>query len=173
MMAWPPASLRQRQLDLRDTRTALRELPEDAPDFTGACLARYLAIRSAGYLEAVRDDVADEHVAIKSTAEVARRVRKHLRQGQGVTPAQLLDFVGSFDPGWYAELEEILNDDDQALRSSLGALVAARKKIAHGDGESVTVGKALRWSDTAEGLGNWLIRRFDPSARADEPLRRK
>lgn len=169
MTAWPPASLRQRSIDLRDTTLALRQLPENTPDFTRSCMARYLTVRAAGYLEAVRDDVADVHVTTKSSAEVARRVRAHLRTGQGVAPNQLLDFVKSFHPGWHTELESLLSENDQALRSALGALVAARKKIAHGDGESVTEGKAIRWSETAILVADWLIKRFDPNLRADAP----
>lgn len=86
MAGWPPASLRLRLTDLQETRRALRELPPGVPDFTEMCFARYLAVRSTGYLEAVRDDVADLHVASKASDEVARRVRAHLRTGQGVAP---------------------------------------------------------------------------------------
>ena len=161
-MVWPPPSLRQRALDLRNTRQALVDLPGSTTGFTEQCLARYLVIRAAGYIEAVRDDAADQHTSVKASSEVTRRVRSNLRTGQGVAPSQLLEFMKSFHPDWHGELEEFLNANDYELKNKLGALVAARKKIAHGDGESVTTTRAIAWSEAAETIGKWLIRRFDP-----------
>ncbi|MGE2731414.1 hypothetical protein ACQI4F_18200 [Mycolicibacterium vaccae] len=86
----------------------------------------------------------------------------HLRNGLGATPEQLLTFVGSFDSQWRESLETTLNADDQRLRSQLGAMVAARKKIAHGDGEQVTAGRALAWADAAQEIGRKLSSLLDP-----------
>lgn len=162
MVAALSASLRTRLRDLTDTRELLSALPDGDP-FLSACLARYLVVRSAGYLEAVRDDVADYYATVCSNAHVAKRIRRHLRTGTGVAPDQLVRFVQSFDSAWSEALEHLLDDDDQALRRSLGALVAARKKIAHGDGEAVSAGRAIRWAEAAETLGAWLVKRFDPA----------
>lgn len=162
-MTWPPASLRLRLNDLRETVNAVTTLPRDSSDFTKVCLARYLTVRAAGYLEAVRDDAADIFVANQSLELIARRVRHGLRTGQGVSPSQLADFLRSFHPNWGTELEALLDRDDRMLRSQLGALVAARKKIAHGDGEAVTTARALQWATGAETIGQWIVKRFDPS----------
>lgn len=159
-MAWPPPGVRQRLLDLQGVRDAVRSL--DGSDLTlDQCLARYLAVRSAGYLEAVRDDVADMFAASQASPRVVNRIRDGLRGGLGVRPAQLETFVGTFDPLWKAELAALLDSDDGRLRGQLGALVAARKAIAHGDGESVTAGRALAWSEAAEEVANWFLWRFD------------
>lgn len=91
-----------------------------------------------------------------------RRIAAGLRSGLGVTPKQLQDFLGSFDLAWGEELASYLAEDDGARANDLGALVAARKKIAHGDGEQVTTRKALQWSSTADDVSGWLVRRFDP-----------
>lgn len=169
--AWPPASLHQRRLDLQDARSLLRTLPDDAADNVQRALARYLVVRATGYLEAVRDDVADTYVSAKAAPEVLRRVQYHLRSGQGVTPKQLEEFVKSFNPEWHIEFCEFLDDDDGVLRSDIGSLVASRNKIAHGDGETVTVSRALRWSEASEKVSKWLISRFDPSVQAGSTLR--
>lgn len=167
---WPPASLRQRQLDLRETRDALNNLEPDSPDVVKRAMARYLVVRSAGFIEAVRDDVADVFSTVKASGEVARRIRVHLRGGQGVTPDQLLTFVNSFHPAWHGELDSLLSEQDNLLRGRIGAMVAARKKIAHGDGENVTTARALAWTEAAEEVGKWLVKRFDPSRPATQPL---
>lgn len=171
MQSWPPASLRQRQLDLRETRDALKNLDRSNPDVVERALARYLVVRAAGFVEAVRDDVADLFSTEKASGEVARRIRVHLRGGQGVTPEQLLTFVNSFHPAWQGELESLLGDEDNLLRSRIGAMVAARKKIAHGDGENVTTSRALVWTEAAEEVVRWLVKRFDPKQPANVPVR--
>src|SRR5262245_51362710 len=110
-MAWPPLGVRQRLIDLHSIQASLRNL--DGSDFfVEQCLARYLTVRSAGYLEAVRDDVSDHFSASQASPRVVNRVREHLRTGHGVTPGQLVSFVGTFDPSWRVELEALLDRDD-------------------------------------------------------------
>ncbi|WP_350224178.1 HEPN domain-containing protein [Pseudarthrobacter sp. fls2-241-R2A-127] len=164
------ASLVQRRIDLRDTQSAVRDMRSSTPDIVQRAMARYLVVRSAGYIEAVRDDVADYFSATKASDEVVRRIRLHLRNGQGVMPNQLLEFVKSFHPDWHTELETLFAQDDNLLKSQLGALVSARKKIAHGEGETVTASKALAWSEAAEILVNWLVQRFDPNYPVRSPV---
>lgn len=156
------ATIRQRALDLKEVQTSLRDLEIDAPDAVARALARYLTIRSAGYVEAVRDDLADLYASVTGHHRLHRRVVHHLRSGLGVAPEQLLTFVGSFDKDWRVALEAVLEADDQTVRNQLGAMVAARKKIAHGDGDQVTTGKALAWSEVALTLGKELGKLFDP-----------
>lgn len=156
------ATIRQRELDLKEVQACLRDLDSDSPDVVSRALARYLTVRSAGYIEAVRDDLADLYASVTGHQRLHRRVVNHLRVGLGTTPDQLLKFVGSFDPDWRITLEAVLDADDQVRRNQLGAMVAARKKIAHGDGDQVTAGKALGWADLALELGKELRKLFDP-----------
>jgi hypothetical protein len=115
------------------------------PDEVVSALARYLTVRSVGYIEAVRDDLADLSASATGHPRLHKRITHHLRGGLGVNPKQLLDFVGSFDLKWRDSLAALLDADDQILRNQLGAMVAARGKIAHGDGENVTTGRSLAW----------------------------
>lgn len=155
------ATIRQRELDLKEVQACLRELDVDAPDAVSRALARYLTVRAVGYIEAVRDDLADLYASVTGHHRLHRRVVHHLRSGLGAAPEQLLTFVGSFDKDWRAALEAVLDADDQTIRNQLGAMVAARKKIAHGDGDQVTAGKALGWADVALSLGRELSKLFD------------
>ncbi|WP_156485761.1 hypothetical protein [Tsukamurella pseudospumae] len=150
------ATVKQRRLDLMEVQECLRSLSPDHPDSVERALARYLTVRSVGYIEAIRDDLADLYASTTGNARLHRRVKSNLRTGLGVTPDQLLTFVGSFDPAWRITLESKLDAEDQELRNRLGAMVAARKKIAHGDGDQVTSGKSLAWSDAALTIGKEL-----------------
>lgn len=156
------ANIRQRLIDLKEVQESLRNLDDTQSDVVSRALARYLTVRAVGYIEAVRDDWADLYAATVGHARLHRRITYHLRTGQGVAPDQLLTFVGSFDPAWRISLEGILEADDQLLRNQLGAMVAARKKIAHGDGDQVTAGRALVWADAAQTIGRHLGSLFDP-----------
>ncbi|WP_156037182.1 hypothetical protein [Arthrobacter sp. UNC362MFTsu5.1] len=148
----------------------MRNLDRNNPDVVERAMARYLVVRAAGFIEAVRDDVADLFATEKASGEVARRIRVHLRGGQGVTPEQLLTFVNSFHPSWHGELDALLSCEDNLLRGRIGAMVAARKKIAHGDGENVTTSRALAWTEAAEEVVKWLVKRFDPKQPASLPV---
>jgi hypothetical protein len=125
--------------------------------------ARYLVIRSAGLVESVRDDAASLYCQRIGPTRLHRRISSGLNVGLGVTPKQLLDFVASFDTDWRDELQQLLDQEDALRSNHLGALVATRKKIAHGDGDQVTARKALQWSQTAAELANWIVTRFDPT----------
>lgn len=124
---------------------------------------RYLVVRSAGLVESVRDDAASLYSQRIGPPRLHRRISTGLGGGLGAHPKQLLDFVASFDTDWRDQLQQLLDEDDARRSNDLGALVNARKKIAHGDGDQVTTRKALQWSQTATELANWVIVRFDPT----------
>lgn len=154
---------RQRRADVVRIQDAIKSI--DLRDFEHAdtlssSLARYLVVRSAGYLEAVRDDLADEFVRKTSHPRVHNYVSSGLRVGQGVHPDQLREFLRRFDATWSEQFDEFLQADDGRLSSDLGALVHARKKIAHGDGETITETKAQRYADSALKIGRWLENLF-------------
>ena len=159
---WPPASIRQRQTDHRALEDAVRQL-STVNDLVERSLVRYLVVRSAGLLESVRDDAASLYCQRVGPTRLHRRVATGLGTGLGVHPKQLLDFVGSFDGTWRENLQTLLEEDDGRRSNELGALVNARKKIAHGDGDQVTTRKALQWSETASELAQWLVDCFDPT----------
>lgn len=171
MSAWPPPSVRSRHQDLLDLTNTLQAISPSEQELTVA-ISRYLVVRATGYVEAVRDDVADLFVTRVSLDVVTNRIRSGLRAGQGVRPKQLIEFVQTFHPSWGAELSLFLDDDSASrnLRSDLGALVNARRKIAHGDGDSVGPAAALRWASSAGDVADWLIRRFDPARDYYRPL---
>lgn len=160
-IGWPPPGVRQRIIELKDLRDLIARLPEG--DDALVHLSRYLVVRSAGLIEAVRDDVADQHCRIVGPTRPHKRVSAGLRNGQGVRPSQLIDFMLTFDRDWASQLLDWFEEDDGERKNKIGALVAARKKIAHGDGQSVSSGQALAWADASMEVANWLVGIFDPA----------
>jgi len=98
-IAWPPLGVSQRLLDLHSARDALKGISGDG-SAAEQCLARYLVVRSTGYVEAGRDDVADQYANQQASPRVVSRVRSALRTGEGVRPSQLVSFVRSWDSSW-------------------------------------------------------------------------
>ena len=145
----------------------LKELADLVRSFSGrekyaGHLNRYLAVRSAGLIEAVRDDVADQHCRVVSPRRPHRRIAAGLRTGQGARPQQLINFVQSFDIDWGEELNAWFEAEDGERKNRVSALVSARVKIAHGDGANVSSGPALAWADDALEVARWLVAKFDP-----------
>jgi hypothetical protein len=137
----------------------------DDPDVQGA-LVRYLVVRSAGFVEASRDALAAGHAQEQSSPRVHARVKSGLSTGLGVRPAQLKDFLNTFDPDWATDFAGWSSGEDGRVSGDLGALVDARKKIAHGVGAKVGKEQALRWAATATKVVDWLTLRMDPSKQA-------
>lgn len=159
--AWPPVGVTQRVLNHKSLIQLVRESDDSADHLPH--LARYLTVRSAGLIEAVRDDVADQHCQIVAPARPHSRVTSGLRHGLGVRPNQLIDFVRTFDVHWAEDLDSWLKENDSERFELLSNLVGARRKVAHGDGEQVRVAKALEWAENSIEVSQWLVVRFDPS----------
>lgn len=159
-VTWPPPGVTQRMLDLKSLADLVRAMRDD--DDAAPHLARYLVVRSAGMIEAIRDDVADSYSKQVAHVRVHSRVVDALRKGQGVRPSQLVEFVTTFDANWGQELQDWLDGPGADQGVALASLVGARRKLAHGNAASLGMSSALKWADAAREVSNWLIARFDP-----------
>lgn len=156
MSDWPTPLVLARGEDLKDTIGELANVKRGS-GFIEACLARYLVVRAAGYVEATRDSAIDYFVSKNSHVAVANRVRQELKKGTGAQPDYLFKQLLAFDRTWADALKAFLATGDPKLSNELGALVAARKLIAHGEGERVDRDAALRWGTAALHVGGWFI----------------
>lgn len=157
---WPPQAVSQKRVEQRQLYQVVENF--DGPSEVQIALSRFLVIRTAGYVESVRDELASAHAERTAAPRVHHRVRQSLSSGLGVKPKQLEDFLGSFDREWRSTFSNRIDAGDMRLRNNLGALVSDRGKIAHGHGEQVTIRKALTWADSAEEIVEMLITIMDP-----------
>lgn len=167
---WPPPVIVQKRLQLKNLEQMLQGFDPARVDNGSeieAALVRHVVVQCAGHIESVRDTVADFYCKHQSSPRVVRRIQKHLRTGQGVTPQQVDDFVRSFEPEWADDLAAMMRDDPHdtgtSVADSLGKLVTARKKVAHGDGVAVHTKHALEWVKTALTVDTWLVAKFNPN----------
>lgn len=159
---WPPLQIHTSKIAYKDLVKTVSTYSAATDSDVHAALSRYLVIRSAGYLENVRVTVAQEYSRQVSQVRVWNRLKTSLWSGMGVAPNQLLSFVESFDSQWRTELESFFDEDDSLRRRSLGSLVSARKRIAHGGSDQLSASEVLKWPDLVIEISDWLVDRFDP-----------
>jgi hypothetical protein len=159
---WPPwavNSLRGRLEDLELVITTNGDLPDEARQ----ALARFLLLRSCGYLEQVVLEVCRGYVNDRSGGPVRVFANTWLARASNPTPEALCVLVGRFDAGWGQELGDVLGAEDQRLHRELEFLVDRRNRIAHGLNEGIGLQKALVLKGVAYEVADWFILRFNPT----------
>jgi hypothetical protein len=126
------------------------------------CLARFLVVRSCGFVEQTVVQVCRGYVAERSGGPVRTFGHSWLERSPNPSPEALALLAGRFDSAWANDLTELLEADDQRLQREVAFLVDRRNKIAHGLNEGIGPAKALMLKDVACEVGDWFIARFNP-----------
>lgn len=108
------------------------------------CVERMIA----GYLE--------EHTSHRVLAFSKRQAERLTN----LNPAKLEQIVGAFDSDWAAQVTAFLNTDEN--RQSLGNLIAARHKLAHGGSTRATAQSLAEYRKVASATVNMLFDLFLP-----------
>lgn len=160
--AWPSLQIAQLDKSLSGVEGLVKSPAADLPDEVAAALARFLVVRSCGYLEQVVEECCRALITSKSAPSVAAYGHSWLGRGANPSPDKLVTLVRRFDPSWAIELDALLDEQDQRLRRELALLVDRRNKIAHGQSEGIGTRKALDLLDVAREVADWFILRLDP-----------
>jgi RiboL-PSP-HEPN len=135
-----------------------QHVPHDASDW----LARFLVVRSCGYLEQTIAEVVHAYLRGRSGGPVRAFATSWMERSRNPTPEALLVLTGRFDSVWSSDLQTFLEADDQRLAREISFLVDRRNRIAHGLSEGVGGRKALGLKDVACEVADWFIARFNP-----------
>src|SRR5665213_1902078 len=141
---WPPwevTSLRQKLDGLADVVAdpAVHGVPHEALDW----LARFLVVRSCGYLEQTVSEVARGYLRERSGGPARAFASSWLERVPNPTPEALTALTGRFDSVWSVDLDDFLAAEDQRLSREISFLVDRRNRIAHGLNEGIGSQKAL------------------------------
>ena len=139
----------------------LDELPAEPPE-VGAQLARFLVVRSTGYVEHTFETCIRHFAEAHAHPAVARHVVAGLFKGRNPRPEVLLERTALLSEDWGESLHDYLRKDDATAHRELSFMVDRRNQIAHGQSESVNRRKALDLADVALNLGEWLTELIDP-----------
>jgi hypothetical protein len=153
-------------VNLRVSLNALERLVKDSNPTRGddidSALARFLVIRTCGYLEQVVDICCKSYLKSKSDLRSSSYGASWLGRGRNPSTDALVSLVRRFDGAWADELHQLLSDDDERLGRELDFLVDRRNKIAHGLNEGIGIRKALDLVEPAVTTGEWFITKMDP-----------
>lgn len=146
---------------LRELRDLVNTYPGEPPE-VGTELARFLVIRSTGYVEHTFETCIKSFALAHSHPSVANHVVAGLFRGRNARSETLLDRISELSDSWRVRLESFLGEDDGRTRRELDFMVDRRNKIAHGQNETVNRGKAIDLADVALDVGAELIEIIDP-----------
>lgn len=161
-LRWPPPDLLLLEKLLDELATSIRERPDQRTDDEQMWLTRFLIVRSCGYLEQVMHRCAMGHLEVNSYGTARSYSLSWL--GRSVNPSveNIRSTLGRFDQGFVDEFEHMLAERDNELSNDLGALVAKRHAIAHGQSDGLGDRRALDLYEVAKKLADWMIRRLCP-----------
>lgn len=160
--AWPSQDIQNSKRELDKSAELVRTPFRDQPDQVTNALARFLVIRTCGYLESVVEDCCAAYISSKSSPRVAAFATSWFGSGANPSPGKLVALVRRFDQHWADDLDSLFRADDDLLKREISLLVDKRNKIAHGRGDSVTSRKALDFITPVERVAAWFIVTFDP-----------
>lgn len=159
--SWPTLEMQTSRRRLEELRKTLDELPAEPPE-VGAQLARFLVVRSTGYIEHTFETCVRHFAEAHAHPAVARHVIAGLFKGRNPSPNVLIERTKLLSEDWAKSLETYFDSDDAIVRRELNFMVNRRNQIAHGQSESVNRRKALDLADVALEVGNWLTSLIDP-----------
>lgn len=101
--------------------------------------ARYLCVRTAGFLEYSLQAIYSDFATRSSSPQVASFVEKRLKQISNPNAERFLETAGAFNPQWRVELEEFFETDQVRLKGAIDSIISARNSIAHGGPQGISV----------------------------------
>lgn len=159
---WPSVRIMQIESSLQSLERLVDRIAKSEDDEAIGSLARFLVVRSCGYLEQVTEECCRSYISTKADRRAGAFAASWLGHGRGVHPENLIALAGKFDATWADELTTFFDDDDQEFRREVSFLVDRRNKIAHGISEGIGARKALDLATYAQLTADWFIRRLDP-----------
>ena len=161
-VVWPSQFLQNQDKKFRGLLALVEHPPADIPDEVTQALARFLVVRTCGYLEKTVQQCCIEYVERKSGSRVRSFARSWLDRLTNPDPDRLQALVARFDPALSADLRDLFDRDDGELRREISLLVEKRNKIAHGENEGIGARKALDLAVHARTVSDWFVLNFNP-----------
>jgi len=105
--------------------------------------ARYICVRSSGFLENAIEEIFGAFVRGAASQPVVNFATRALGRVQNPKAGRFIEIAESFKPSWKAGLEGFLQDDgrDEAINS----IMTNRHKIAHGEDSDITMARVIQY----------------------------
>jgi len=158
--AWPSLEI----VNLNNSLKALQTIVEDhdPSEPASAELARFLVVRTCGYLERCVEVCCVSYVRSKSDTRSSSFGASWFGTGANPSPGALIKLVSRFDADWARDFESVLSERDEVLKREIAFLVDIRNKISHGRSQNIGKRKALDLVGYTRTVADWFVRQFDP-----------
>ena len=154
---WPNQRVTGLRQSLRNLKLRLDHAVEIEETAISEELARYLVIRSCGYLEQIAIICCQCYVLRHSNDQVSSYAISWIQRASGSIPEMLIKLMERLDTVWRLDLESFLKEKDEYRWTELKYLVDRRNRIAHGLNESVTPRKATELYEVSLDVADWFI----------------
>ena len=160
--SWPTREILNLDRSFKELEKLIDGLSVSEEPEKSAALARFLVIRTCGFLEQMVEKSCVAYLENKSDFRSASFSRSWFGSGANPSPEKLVKLVSKFDPVWSKELDELFKNNDELLLREISYLVDRRNKIAHGVNENVNIRKALDLVKHARTVAVWFTETFKP-----------
>lgn len=117
-------------------------------------------IKLSGYVEYCVNRMITGYLEEHSSHRVLAFSRRQAERLTNLNPAKLEQLIASFDADWHHTLQTFLDQDEN--RQSLGNLIGARHKLAHGGDTRATAGILAEYRRVAYETVTLLFELFLP-----------
>lgn len=100
--------------------------------------ARHLCVLVSGFLEQAVIELTMEHVRRQASPSIQRYAADRLRSFRNANTQKLLKLLGSFDEGWFQDLERYIVDE---RKDAVDSVTNLRNAISHGRFAGVTISR--------------------------------
>ena len=155
---WPNQYVASAQQSLRRLKDLLDQAIRNGDTAVAAELARFLVVRSCGFLEQITVTCCRCYILRHSNGPAGLFGVSWIRRTRGSLPESLVDLVGRLNDSWREDLESYLKENDEYRWIEIKFLADRRNRIAHGLNESVRPRKASELYDVSIEVADWFIK---------------
>lgn len=123
------------ELETKKLDKLYTKVEETSDEETQAYLAKFLCVRTSGYLETCVKNLVASYLSGAVPKSVERYVLNEIKNLTNLTDDKIVNFLNRFNPEWADEFENRLTDKKI---SSLRAVVSNRHLIAHGNTDNIS-----------------------------------
>ena len=136
--------LEQQERKLDQLFQTIQEIEDEEEQ---AILAKFLCIRTSGFLETSVRNLIGEFMYKSSPQQIQSFVNKEIKYITNLKFDRLCQVLSNFDTNWKDQFIEQISDEQKA---SINSIVSNRNNIAHGENDSISYHQMVKYYENAK-----------------------